>query len=114
MLQLKYVKKGKEQREDIWCTQCHADGHTKDTCPYFQNYLLLGAPNPLSCGSVPWCRIFQVYGHRHEECGYMQNMVTKPMSLYCTFYRSVGHEDKDCCPYDLLQERTYASYYVKI
>ena len=88
--------------EDLWCTRCNADVHTKDTCPYFKNYLLSGAPNPLICGSVPWCRIFQVYGHRHEECGYMQNLVTNLTNLYCSFCRSVRHEDKDCCAYDLL------------
>ena len=31
-LQLQYIKKGKEKCEDLWCTRCHVDGHTKDTC----------------------------------------------------------------------------------
>ena len=65
------IKKGKEKREDIWCTQCHIDLHTKDNFPDFQNYLLSRESNTLSFGRVPWCHIFQVYGHRHEECGYM-------------------------------------------
>ena len=98
-LQLQDIKKGKEQHEDIWCIRCRTDGHTKDTCPYFQNYMLSGASNHLSCGNIPSCRIFQVYGHRHKECGYMQNMVMKPTNLYCS--------------YNLLQERTYDLYYVK-
>ena len=57
MLQLQDIKKEKENRDDLWCTHFHADGHTKDTCLTFQNYLLSGAPNPLSCASIPWCRI---------------------------------------------------------
>ena len=88
-LQLQDIKKGKEHRKKFWCTQCHIEGHTKDRCPYFWNYLLSGAPNPLSCGSIPSCCICQVYGHRHEDCGYMQKMVTKPTNLYCTFWLQV-------------------------
>ena len=29
-LQLQDIKKGKEHHEEVWCTQCHAQGHTKD------------------------------------------------------------------------------------
>ena len=54
-LQLQDIKKAKEDHDDLWCTRCHADGHTKDTCPMFLNYLLPGALNPLSCAGVPWC-----------------------------------------------------------
>ena len=43
----------------------------------------------------------------------MQKMVTKVENLYCTFFRSVGHDDKNCQAYDFLQERTYDSYFVK-
>ena len=67
MLQLQDIKKAKEDRDDLWCTWCHADGHTKDTCPTFWNDLLLGAPNPLSCVGIPWCHICQVYGNKHEN-----------------------------------------------
>ena len=113
MLQLQDIKKAKEYRDDLWCTCFHADGHTKDTCPMFHNYLLLGALNPLSYAGVPWCHICQVYGHRHENCDYMEKMVTNSENLYCTFCRSVGHDDKKCQAYDLLQERMYDSYFVK-
>ena len=43
----------------------------------------------------------------------MQNMVTKEENRYCTFCRLVGNDDKKCLAYDLLQERTYDSYFVK-
>ena len=112
-LQLKDIKKAKEDRDDIWCTRFHASGHTKDTCLTFRNYSLSGAHNPLSGVGAPWCHIFQVYGHRHENFDYRQKMVTKAESLYYTFCRLVGHDDKNCCTYDLLQERTYDSYFVK-
>ena len=62
-IQLQDIKKEKDEHDDLWCTRCHVDGHTIDTCPTFQNYLLSGAPNPLSCGSMSWCLISQVYGH---------------------------------------------------
>ena len=35
MLQLQDIKKGKEDHNDLWCTRCHVDRHTKDTCPTF-------------------------------------------------------------------------------
>ena len=34
-LQLQDIKKAKEDCDDLWCTYCHADGHTKDTCSTF-------------------------------------------------------------------------------
>ena len=111
-LQLQYIKKGKEHREEVWCNRCRTEGHTKDHCSYFLNYLLSSAPNPLSYGGIPWHRICQVYGHRHEDCGYMQKMVMKTMNLYCTFCQSIGHEDKDYHTYDLLHDRTIDMYYV--
>ena len=113
MLQLQYIKKTKEYRDDLWCTRCRASGHTKDTCPTFRNYLLSGVPNPLSGVDAPWCCICQVYGNRHENYDYMQKMVTKEESFYCTFCQSVGHDDKNYHAYDLIQERTYDSYFVK-
>ena len=51
--QLQGIKKEKENREYFWYTRCHMYGHTKDTCYDFQNYMLFGAPNQLSCVSVP-------------------------------------------------------------
>ena len=57
-LQLQDINKGKEHHEEVWCTRCHTYGHTKDNYLDYRNYLLLGVPNPLSCGSVPWCHIF--------------------------------------------------------
>ena len=35
MIQLQDIKKGREHREEIWCTRCHAEGHHKDQFPYF-------------------------------------------------------------------------------
>ena len=34
-IQLQDIKKGKEYHNDLWCTRCQEDGHTKDTCPTF-------------------------------------------------------------------------------
>ena len=34
-LQLQDIKKEKEEHDDLWCTQCHVDGHAKDTCLTF-------------------------------------------------------------------------------
>ena len=47
-IQLQDIKKGKEAQEDLWCTKCRMDGHTKDNYPTFMNYITSGAPNPLN------------------------------------------------------------------
>jgi hypothetical protein len=48
-LQVKDMKKdkGKEKREDIWCIRCKSEGHDKEHCPLFHEYLASGAPSPL-------------------------------------------------------------------
>jgi hypothetical protein len=48
-LQVKDMKKdkGKEKREDIWCIRCKSEGHYKEHCPLFHEYLATGAPSPL-------------------------------------------------------------------
>ena len=113
VIQLQDINKGKELREEVWCTRCYIEGHHKDQFPEFCNYLLLGPPNMLNQGGLPWCRICQTHGHRHEECVYLQKMVSKPVNLFCIFCRSIGHEGKDFRAYDLLQERTMDAYYMK-
>ena len=46
-LQLQDIKKGKEVREEVWCTKCRIEGHSREHCPIFAKYLATGAPNPL-------------------------------------------------------------------
>ena len=46
-LQLHDMKKGKEVREEVWCTRCRTEGHSKEHCLVFMEYLASGAPNPL-------------------------------------------------------------------
>ena len=52
-IQLQDINKGREHREEVWCTRCHTEGHHKDQCPDFRNDLLLEAINPLSQGGFP-------------------------------------------------------------
>ena len=47
MLQMHEIKKGKEITQELWCIKCKAQGHTKDNCPVFVEYLVSGDPNPL-------------------------------------------------------------------
>jgi hypothetical protein len=48
-LQVEDMKKdkGKNKREDIWCIICKSEGHDKENCPLFQEYLASGATIPL-------------------------------------------------------------------
>ena len=47
-LQLHDMKKDKEVREEVWCTRCRTEGHSKEHCPVFAEYLASGVPNPLT------------------------------------------------------------------
>ena len=46
-LELQSLKKGKEVCEKVWCTRCIIEGHSKEHCLVFAEYLASGAPNPL-------------------------------------------------------------------
>ena len=52
-LQLQDIKKGKEAKEDLWCTKCRMDRHNKDNYSTFMNYVASGAPNPLNGQGLP-------------------------------------------------------------
>ena len=34
-LELQSLKKGKEVHEEVWCTRCRTEGHSKEQCPVF-------------------------------------------------------------------------------
>jgi hypothetical protein len=54
-LQVEDMKKdkGKDKREDIWCVICRSEGHDKEHCPLFHEYLSSGAPSPLKQVNLP-------------------------------------------------------------
>ena len=70
-IQLQDIKKGKEAQKDLWCTKCRTDGHTKDNCLTFMNYVSSVAPNTLSAHGLPCCRICQMRGDCDEEYLYL-------------------------------------------
>jgi hypothetical protein len=43
----------------------------------------------------------------------MQKYVQTPTNLYCTFCKSVGHDDRDCRAYDLMHERSRDIYKIQ-
>lgn len=68
-IQLDGMRKGNEDREEVWCIKCKAKFHHKDQCPLFNDYLSSGAPNPLNQNTGPWCEICRTRGsHRLEHC----------------------------------------------
>ena len=46
-LQLQGIQKGKQVREEVWCTKCRTKGHSKEHYPVYVEYMVSGAPNPL-------------------------------------------------------------------
>jgi hypothetical protein len=77
-------EKGKEKREDIWCIRCKSEGHDKEKCPLFHEYLASGAPSPLNQATIPWCEVCRTR-HLPGECYYMKKYVQTPTNLYYTF-----------------------------
>jgi hypothetical protein len=97
--------KGKDKREDIWCIRCKSEDHDKDHCPLFHDYFSSGAPSSLKKFTLPWCEVCR---NRHHlgECYYMKKYVQTPTNIYFMFCKLVGHDDRICKAYDLMQERS--------
>ena len=109
-LQLQDMKKGKEVREEVWCTKGRMEGHSREHCPVFAEYLASGAPNPLPQARGPWCEICKTNGHRPQDCPLLQKYVQTPKNLFCTFCKFVGHDDNHYTSYELMMERTQDVY----
>ena len=77
------------------------------------NYVVAGAPKPLNNQGIPWCKICHTRGHNSEERLYLQKIGSTPASLYCKFRRSVGHDEKYCRAFQLLQEKMMDTYLMK-
>ena len=109
-LQLHDMKKGKETKEEVGCTKCITEGHSKEHCLVFVEYLASRAPNPLPQVRGPWCEICRMNGHRPQECHLLQKYVQTPKNLFCSFCKSVGHYENNCRAYELMMERTQDVY----
>ena len=60
-LELHDTKKGKNGREEVWCTKCRTEGHDKEQCPVVRNYLNTGTPNPFN-PTVLYCEVCRTTG----------------------------------------------------
>jgi hypothetical protein len=105
-------EKGKYKREDILCIRCKLGGHEKEHYPLFHEYLAFGAPIPLNKVTLPWCEVCR-NRHHPGESYYMKKYVHTPTNLYCTFCKSMGHDEKDCRDYDILHERSRDKYSIQ-
>ena len=85
MLQMHEIKKGKEIAQELWCIKCKGQGHTKDNCPVFVEYLASGAPNPLLQTQGPWCELCRTRGHRPQEFPLLQKYVQILRTYIVTF-----------------------------
>ena len=107
------MKKGKYTREEVWCIRCRIEGHDKEQCPTLRNYSNTGAPNPFN-PNILYCEICRTTGqHRPEYYYLLQRYVQVPKNPYCKFCKSVGHNEYECCSFDLMRERTYDAYRVQ-
>jgi hypothetical protein len=43
----------------------------------------------------------------------MQKYIQTPINLYCTFFKSVGHNDRDCRAYDLMHKGSRDIYKIQ-
>jgi hypothetical protein len=104
--------KTKDKQESVWCTTCRMEGHHKNECPTFTQYMVERMPNPCTLGGL-WCEIFKKRGHDPYHFPMMQKYQTVPKSSYCNFCKSVGHDDKDSITMELMRERTSYAYRVQ-
>ena len=54
--------KSKEKREVVWCTTCRTEGHHKNACPTFAQYMETCLSNPLLTRGL-WREICKTHGH---------------------------------------------------
>jgi hypothetical protein len=104
--------KNKDKWEVVWCTTCRTEGHHKNECPTFVQYMAVGMPNPLPLGGL-WCEICKKPGHDPYHYTMMQKYQTVSKSSYYTFCKSVGYGDKYCRIMELMRERTLDAYRVQ-
>jgi len=118
-MELQDLEKGKEawseMHSEVWCTKCKVEGHYKDQCPVYRNYVAAEGPNALksehsagpSTGLSAWCSICQVVGHHPtNHCYLLHKYVQSSRKLFCNFCWSVEHDEKDYHNYDLMMDRT--------
>jgi len=106
-------ERGPEASPNKWCIQCRVNGHTKDNCPLLTAYIQTGAPRPLrpreatgSSGSMLWwddCRVAEL--HDTNYCPRLTTHSPEVKQQWCRFCKSVGHDEHNCCMYDLLTDR---------
>jgi hypothetical protein len=104
--------RGKEKREFVWCTTCRIEGHHKNECVTFSQYMEIGISNPFPKGGL-WCEIRKTNGHDPYHFPMMQKYQKIPNISYCNFFKSVCHDDKDCRKMDLMREGTSYTYRVQ-
>ena len=73
--------------KEIWCLKCKFQGHDKDHCHVFTNYVAGGGPMPLRAeaqvgpiiGPMLWCAICPVAGkHVTDNCHLLESFVQMP------------------------------------
>ena len=103
--------------EEVWCIKCKAQGHDKDHCPVFTDYLAGGGPMPLrpeaqvgpSAAPALWCAICQIGGkHTTDNCHLLQKYTQMSQQLFYNFCRSIGHDECTFRSYELMMDQTLA------
>ena len=60
-----------------------------------------------SAAPMLWCAICQIGGkHTTDNCHLLHKYTQTPQQLFCSFCRSVGHNEHTCRSYELMMERT--------
>ncbi len=104
-----------EVHEEVWCIKCKGQGHDKDYCPVFTNYLaggglmllILEAQERPSVVPALWCAICQIGGkHTTDNCHLLHKYTQTSQQLFCNFCRSVDHDERTCRKYELMMDRT--------
>jgi hypothetical protein len=88
------------------------EGHHKNECPTFSQYMATQMPNMLPIGGL-WCEVCKKLGHNPYHYLMIQKYQIVPKSSYFNFCKSVVHDETDCRTMELMRERTSDAYRVQ-
>jgi hypothetical protein len=88
------------------------EGHHKNECPLFAQYIGVSMPSPLYSGG-PWCDICKTHGNDIYHFPLMNKYQTVPKSTFCKFCKLDGHKDKDCGNLEMMKEMIADTYMVQ-
>jgi hypothetical protein len=69
--------------------------------------MAMGALNTLGSGGGEYCEICKTRGNHPTSCPLLQKYQTNDKILFCNLCKLVGHDEINCCTFELKRELTF-------